>query len=224
MIKKFRVFALFALLCYSPTGKAQQNDFATWNYCNLTYKLSENLNCTLSEQMLRNENASETWLYIHDLSFNQWLTKHLSHELHVRLVNQKQLNDAFEERALMYYAVNAHGKVGNYQWGARSRWQGMAYGSHFNDAYRGPYYYHRLRVSLGRSLNYYWRWSLNTEFFQPLNRPNRKGIDQIRYGLTITNTLNKRFSMDHFFQIQQQMQRANPYTYFVYGIGCNFVW
>jgi|GEM_PF-954266 len=221
MGKKGLLFWICAV-AQSLVVRAQQNDFATWNYCNVTFKQSENLSFTWSEHMLRNENATELWLYIHDLSVNQWLNKRLSQELHLRLVNQKQLNDAFGERVLAYYALNGHAKLGTWQLGVRSRWQAMAYGQHFNDAYKGPFVYHRAKISLGKSVNYFWRWSVNAELFQPINRPNRKGIDQVRYGLTISNTINKRFSMDHFFQIQQQRNRLNPYTYYVYGIGCNF--
>ncbi|NBV36590.1 MAG: DUF2490 domain-containing protein [Bacteroidetes bacterium] len=204
--------------------KAQQNDFATWNYCNLTYKLNENLKVCLSEHMIRNENATEAWLYFHDLSVNQWLTKNMSHELHVRYVQQKRLDNNFEGKELLYYALNGKMKLGDVNLNVRSRWQGLVYGEHLNDSYKGPYFYHRFRVSAGKSINYHWNVSSNVEFFQPLNRPKRSYIDQIRYGVMVSNRINKHVSIDHFFQIQQQKNRLNPYRYFVLGIGCNFAW
>lgn len=223
MVRSWFMLCLLAWVSIQVSS-AQQNDFATWNYGNFTFKKSENISFTFSEHMLRNENATEPWLFIHDISMNQWLNRHVSQEVHLRVVNQKQWNDVFGERFLAYYAMNGHLKLGDFQLSGRTRWQIMSYGSHFNDAYKGPYIYHRAKIALGKSVNYHWKWSLSSEFFQPINRPNRKGIDQIRYGVMITNTINKRFSVDHFFQIQQQKNRLNPYRYFVYGIGCNFAW
>ena len=224
-MKKFWQFWIFLLIFFGSISKAQsqQNDFATWNYVNLKYKFNENLYLNLAEHMLRNENATELWLLFHDISLNQWISPHFTQELHFRLMNQKELNDNFIDKEVIYYAMNGQWKLGRWQLGLRSRWQGMAYGTHLNDEFKGPYFYHRGRLMCGTSFNYYWKSSLTAEFFQPINRPNRQGIDQVRYGILMTNTINKRFAMDYFFQLQQQKGRKNPYQYFVLGIGCNFV-
>ncbi|MEY4331054.1 MAG: hypothetical protein RL609_1802 [Bacteroidota bacterium] len=217
------VIALF-LFGFSENSNGQQNDFVTWNYLNFNYKLNENLSIGFSEHHMRNKNATETWLFLHDLSINHRLSQHLSHELHTRLIQQKRLDDNFQEREMMYYAVQGKWKVIGINIGARSRWQGMVYGNHFDDQYKGPFFYHRFRISLTKNISYRWHISSNVEFFQPLNRPQRSYIDQIRLGFLVSNKLNKHITIDHSFQIQQQKNRSNPYQYFVLGIGCNFAW
>lgn len=218
------LFLGILFLGFCGQSQAQRNDFATWNYCNFNYKLNENLSLSLSEHMIRNENATESWLYFHDLSINQWLTKNVTQELHVRYIQQKRLDDIFEGKELLYYAINGKMRLGSININARSRWQGLVYGNHLSDSYKGPFFYHRFRLSAGRSMNYAWNVSTNIEFFQPLNRPKRAYIDQIRYGILVSRKLNKHVSFDHFFQIQQQKNRTNPYCYFVLGIGCNFTY
>ncbi|MBU6157803.1 MAG: DUF2490 domain-containing protein [Bacteroidetes bacterium] len=220
-MNKIRI--LFFLVLFSNVAPyAQQKDFTTWNYVNLNYKLNERWQVSFSEQIMRNENASEWWLFLHDLSLSHRITQHLSQELHLRLINQKRLDDNFEDREMIYYALNGRLSWKGWTMSARTRWQGMAYGTHFKDAYKGPYYYHRFRVGIARSINYHWRAGLNVELFQPLNRPERAPFDQVRWGAGMSYRLNRHLSIDHIFQIQQQINRKNPYTFYVWGIGCNF--
>lgn len=204
------------IFCYS-----QQQDFGTWNYINLQYKINETWSVAVSEQALRNENATEWWLFIHDLSISQRLSKHFSQELHLRLVNQKKINDDFADREVLFYALNGKWRLKKWDLLVRSRWQGTAYGMKIKDAQRGPYYYHRFRFGISRAINYHWKADLSSELFQPLNRPKRAPIDQIRVGTSLTYRLNRHFSLDHFFQIQTQLKRANPYTYYIIGVGAS---
>lgn len=92
------LFLGILFLGFCGQSQAQRNDFATWNYCNFNYKLNENLSLSLSEHMIRNENATESWLYFHDLSINQWLTKNVTQELHVRYIQQKDWMIFLRER------------------------------------------------------------------------------------------------------------------------------
>lgn len=220
---------IFILLCFfvlnlQLSTRSQQNDFVSWNYVNLNYKINENWTASFAEHMMRNENASETWLFLHDLSINHRITRHLSHELHIRLINQKRMNDQFEGREMLFYAINGRVNWQGLTLTARTRWQGLVYGTHFKDAYQGPYFYHRFRLGVGKSINYHWRTGLNAEIFQPLNRPQRAPFDQIRWGAGISYRFNKYLTVDQLFQIQKQFNRANPYTYYVWGLGCNFTW
>lgn len=216
--------SIFLVWILSYDALSQQNDFVTWNYINLTHKVNENWSTSFTEHMLRNENATETWLFLHDLSVNHRISRHVSHELHVRLINQKQLDDQFADREMLFYAINGKAQWRSWTFSARTRWQGLVYGRQLKDAYKGPYYYHRFRLGVGKAINYHWKAGLNAEIFQPLNRPKRAPFDQIRWGASMSYRLNRYLSLEHFFQIQKQLSRTNPYTYFVWGIGCNFTW
>jgi hypothetical protein len=117
--------------------------------------------------------------------------------------------------------MNGSWNWNDWQLSARSRWQSLAYGSHWNDEFRGPYYYHRMKISLGKKINYHWKYSWGLEIFQPIHRPGRKGIDQFRTGPNLIYRWNKNWSFDLFYQYQKQLQRKNPYSYFLIGLGIN---
>lgn len=212
---------LLVALLWTKIGWTQQKDFGTWTYFNFQYKISENWSIGYSDHQLTHENASEKWMFFHDFSLNQKINRHFSHELHLRWIQFQKLNDILEDRSLFFYAVNGNWNFRNWSITARSRWQTLTFGNHWSDDYKGPYHYHRVRLALGKRLNYHWKCEVSSEFFQPLNRPNRKGIDQIRIGPAISYRYNKNWSLVIFYQIQKQMKRVNPYTYYLIGTGIN---
>jgi hypothetical protein len=220
---KLKGFLLLLFIKYfATTLHAQQKDFGTWNYFTFQYKINENFTAGFTEHILRYENASEWWLFIHDIFIRQQLSNKLSHELHLRWNMQKQRTNAFDDRAVVFYALNMKLKKRRWNFAMRTRWQGMSYGMHLNDAFKGPWFYHRLRFSFSRSINYHLKVGANAELFQPLNRPERGYIDQVRIGPSIHNRLNRNVSLEYFFQMQKQLNRNNPFTYYLLGIGCNF--
>ncbi len=216
------IFFFFIIFSKSFFCNGQQKDFGTWSYFNTQVKWNEKISFCSSEHFLRYENASEWWMFLHDLSVTQKLNNHWSHELHVRLVEHRKTNNTFEDRSLFYYCLNGNWTKNKFSLGVRSRWQTMAYGNHWDDAYKGPFYYHRLKIVLGYQINYHLKVSFSDELFQPLNRPERKGIDQYRIAPMISYRRNKHYSFDFFYQIQHQTARINPYTYFILGTGVNF--
>lgn len=220
---KFKgIFISFFLLIFYSRIYSQQKDFCTWNYINIQYKLNENWSIGLAEHALRYENATEWWMFIHDIFVKQNFHRNVSHELHVRLNNQKLRTNNFDERGIFYYALNINLNTNGWSTSLRTRWQGMAYGMHWNDGFKGPWFYHRFRFGISKSINYHWKLGADVELFQPLNRPQRRFVDQIRVGPSIQNRYNQNLSLDYFFQIQKQLYRVNPYTFFILGIGCNF--
>jgi hypothetical protein len=215
------ILLLILLTITTPLAWGQQKDFGTWSYFNFQYKISEKWSVGYADHQLTHENASERWMFFHDFSIQQKINSHFNHEFHYRLVQFQKLNDVLEDRTLFYYALNGNWNVNDWTFSARSRWQSLAYGNHWSDSYKGPYQYHRLKISIGKRINYHWKCNIGTELFQPLNHPGRSGIDQWRIGPELSYKYNKFWSLILFYQIQKQLQRQNPYTYYLVGTGIN---
>jgi hypothetical protein len=216
-----RITGIILTLLVSNGLFAQRKDFGSWTYINAQFKYSERISFGFTEHALRFENATEWWMFLHDFSINQKISKHISQEFHFRLGNYSQLNDHFTKRSIFYYTLNGSWSKKQFSFSMRSRWQAQAYEDHWNDSFKGPYYYHRLKLGLAYHFNYHYKISFSEELFQPLNRPNRNFIDQHRSSLMISFRKNKYYSVDCFYQIQEQIGRANPHLYFMLGTGLN---
>lgn len=218
-IRKSGSFILLLFIWNSTL--AQRKDFCSWTFINTQVKCNERVSVGFNEHILRNENATEWWMFIHDFSLNQKITKNISQEYHVRLSNIKRNNNSFENRTSFYYILNGNWSKKQFYIALRSRWQAQAFENHWDDSFKGPFYYHRIKCTLGYRFNYTYKISVSEELFQPLNRPERNFIDQHRTSLNLGMRINKHCSMDCFYQIQQSLGRTNPRIYFILGTGIN---
>lgn len=213
---------LSLIIILAPSNSfGQQKDFGTWSYFNAQLKLTEKWSVGYADHQITHENATEKWMLFHDFFIAQKIGKHLTQECHIRWIQFQKLNNQLEDRSLFYYAMNGNLSFQDWTLSMRSRWQLLTYGNHWLDDYKGPFFYHRMRLSLGKRWNYHWKSNISIESFQPLNRPDRKGFDQFRIGPDLSYRINKNWTFDLFYQYQKQLQRKNPYTYYLIGIGIN---
>lgn len=218
-LKCFSFLIIFSLSF--GISNAQQDDFCSWNYLNIRLKLNPEWSVGFNEHYLRKENVSERWMNIHDLytthSIKSWLTQ----EFHLRSMQVQKLNDHIENRWLFYYALEGKFKWHGIQFNLRTRWQQLTFEDHWNDQFKGPYYYHRFKVSIQYPFNYHIKPSISCEIFNPLNRPDHLKIDQLRSSINLIYRFNQNLSMDTFYQLQQPLGRSLPKRYFILGIGFN---
>jgi len=219
MSKLSGLLCLWLLLVASPMLYAQQRDFGAWGYIQLKYKINQKWSVGYTEHHLRNENASERWMNIHDAFGQCRINRFLSHEFHLRNIQYQHMDNKIENRWLIFYALVGSYKIQKWQLSMRSRWQQLTYEDHWNDAYKGPYYYHRLKTAADYIINYHWRLGGSTEWFMPLNRPNRSRLDQVRWTTDLTYRKNQHLAFDFFYQIQQPIGRSHPRYYFILGTG-----
>lgn len=216
-----RVSLLLTIFLTMGTAYAQQDDFCSWNYLNVRIKLNPNWSVGFNEHYLRKENITERWMNIHDLYTAHRINSWLSQEFHLRSMQVQKLNDHIENRWLFFYALEGKMKWKGIQFNVRSRWQQLTFEDHWNDHFKGPYYYHRLKVSMQYPFNYHIKPAISCELFNPLNRPDHLMIDQFRCGINVTYRFNQHISLDPFYQLQQPLGRTLPKRYFILGAGFN---
>ena len=212
---------LLYLLFIGTISHGQREDFGTWSVLNVKWKSTRRWNFDYSNQLLTRNNSSQIWMIFHDLSANHRITRDWTQEFHLRWIHF-QTHDQFQQRQMMYYVLQRKFRWGLSEFSLRSRWQYMAIEQHWDDGFAGPYFYHRIKANYSREISSDIKLSASIEAFQPLNRPNRSGIDQLRYGLSVGKKWNSRFQSGLFFQRQEQIGRKNPWRRNFIGYSLTF--
>jgi len=200
---------------------AQREDFGAWSVLNIKWKTTRRWNIEYSNQVITRNNASHIWMIFHDVSANQRITRDWTQEFHMRWIHY-QTHDDFQQRQILYYVLQRKFRWGLSEFSIRSRWQYMAIEQHWHDGFSGPYAYHRIKGNYSRRVTSTLKASASFEAFQPLNRPNRSAIDQIRYGLSLSKKWNQHLQSGIFFQRQEQTGRKNPWRRNFIGYSITF--
>ena len=219
------IFFLFVLSFFiSLSSFGQKRDFGLFTLAGLSFKINTRNSFDLNQMTYFNNNGSNLWFTFSDLSFNHKTNEKFSSEFHLRWINHSLPNESFQQRQMIYYCAVFHGKIKplgvNYDF--KSRWQYSAIENHWNDSFKGPYFYHRFRVDLEKPLDYHYRVSFNAEFFEPLNRPTHPTIDQVRYTISLAYRKNKNWSFSISNQTWKQIGSKNPYSYNFAGIATHY--
>lgn len=214
-------FILFTFVLFTSwVSWGQKRDFGISALVGLNYKINTRNSLEINQMTYFNSNASSLWFTFSDFSFNHKSNDHFTNEFHFRWINHRLPNDSFQQRQMFYYTAVFRGKIKplGINFDFKSRWQYYAIENHWNDSFKGPYFYHRFRVNIEKALNYHYRVSFNTEFFEPLNRPTHPTIDQIRYTVSLSYKKNKNWSFSLSNQTWQQIRSKNPYLYNFAGV------
>lgn len=217
-------FLLFLIIGFGGTCIGQKKDFGISSNIGLTYKINTRNSIDLNQMNYFNNNASQFWFAFSDLSFNHKTNEHFTSEFHLRWVSHKLPNESFQQRQMLYYTAAFRFKIKplGVNIDLKSRWQYSAIENHWNDSFKGPYLYHRFRLNVEKPINYHYRISFNTEFFEPINRPTHAFVDQIRYTANISYRKNKNWSFALSHQIMQQIGSKNPYLYTFVGLATHY--
>lgn len=212
-MKQF-ITIVFFLWSWTSTY-AQQSDFVLMPQFGMRYQYSRSLYFKFTQQALFNDNAAEFWMSGSDGAVGIRLNDHFSTELHTRWIQFKTPKNLLESRALFFHTITFNNKIGRVHFSLRNRIQQLVFVEHFNDEYRSPRWYNRLRLTASHRFNYYYALGLNTELFYPLNHPSRKAIDQIRVGASLERKFNEHWEVSIGYQLQQQLARVGNNRYFV---------
>lgn len=185
---------------------------------NLRHQYTRSIHFRLSQQLLLNDNAREYWMAGTDASIGLRLNKSFSTELHTRAINFKSTDNTIDNRILFFHTISYRFKFAGLNFSLRNRLQQLIFAEHLNDEYRSPRWYNRVKFACNKQLNYYYNFGLNAEFFYPLNNPNRKTIDQVRYGVFGVRKFNDHFNLGLSYQIQQQLARNGNNRFYVLSI------
>lgn len=201
---------------------AQQNDFVLLSGLKVEKKWDRSWATSLSLQNMWNENVTEWWIGFFDgaVSFNinrKWQT-----EFHVRQIRAKSIENQMQRRQLFYHTLSWYDSFGKWVVSARHRTQQLVYEEHFNDEYKGPFYYMRDRIVVKYRWNYYVQPYVSSELFFPLKRANRATIDQVRASAGCFFVFNDKLRFESYFQLQSPVARPTATTRYVLGVNAYF--
>ncbi|MFM1998590.1 MAG: hypothetical protein RL204_537 [Bacteroidota bacterium] len=214
--------SLLGFLLIGSIVCAQQKDFVTMPQLAIRYKFNSSCYTEAFQQFMFSDNSRELWMSSSDIGFGFRISSSLATEVHYRNVNIRRLNNQFENRNLFYHTISFQENIGKFLFSIRNRVQQLTFSEHFNDDYRTPRWYDRVRFNISRRVDYYWSGAVNCEFFYPLNNSERSGLDQYRLGAAVTRRFNESFSTALSYQLQQQVGRTGNNAYFVLGIQINY--
>ena len=217
-MKSTLYIAVALLYFYSVAANGQQQDFVFQPGFSVSKNLNRAWDISLGTQLSFNQNAQELWFAFGDASIGYRLNRNINIELHAREIRFRQLDNSMRARHLFYNTVTYSKGFGKWSVSFRNRIQQLVFGEHFSDSFKGPIWYNRNRVALRYKINYYWSPYVSAECMLPLNRPDRKSIDQYRLATGMSYTHNEYLRTDVYYQIQQQLARSGNDTYFVLGL------
>ena len=209
--------AFAALLLQSISLLGQQQDFVFQPGFSVTKNLNRAWDLSLATQLSFNQNVHELWFAFADASIGYRLNRNINIELHAREIQSRLLDNSYRARHLFYNTITFSKGFGKWNFSFRNRLQQLVYGEHFSDNFRGPLWYNR--VAIRYKLNYFWSPYISAECMLPLNRPNRKSIDQYRLAVGMSYTFNEYIRTDLYYQLQQQLARSSGNdSFFVLGL------
>lgn len=212
--------SILVFLLHSASARGQQSDFVFQPGLTVSKNINRSWDLSLGTQLSFNQNAQELWFAFADASIGYRINRNLNIEIHAREIQSRQLNNSYQSRHLLYNTITYSKGFGKWSLSARNRLQQLVYGEHFSDSFKGPLWYNRNRLAIRYKINYYWSPFVSAECMLPLNRPNRKSIDQYRLAAGMSYTFNEYIRTDVYYQLQQQLARTSGNDSF-YVLGLN---
>lgn len=212
------LFIISLLLLTMKSVRSQQSDFVLMPQATVSYKSSRSVYYKFTQQALFSDNAREFWMSGSDADVGFRINKFFKTELHARWIQFNTSRNILESRALFFHTISYHNSWREIHFSLRNRIQQLVFVEHFNDEYRRPKWYNRLRFTASHRINYYYGVGINTEIFYPLNNPDRRTIDQIRVGTSLERRFNEHWEISVGYQLQQQLARTGNNRFFVASI------
>jgi hypothetical protein len=215
------ILALFMLIM-STQAFTQWNDAQLWTSVNLEKKIIKGLSVTLSEEVRFSENITEVGTFFTDIGLNYKINKNWRIAGNYRFTNKIQLDNSYSKRHRYYFDLSYRQKFYQFTIIARTRFQSQYADVNSSETGHLPEYYSRNKLTLKYNINQKISPYLSAEAFIPLNNPDVKGIDNMRYSLGVEWEFVKNSTLDVFYLIQQEYQKANRERDYVMGIGYTY--
>ncbi len=216
-LAKFRVFVLLLLLSTGAHGLCQVNDAGSWLSVNVQKKLSQAASLTFSQEVRLMENFSEATTVFSDFGIGYRLDKHIKLAGNYRLVKNRRLDDSYETRNRFYADLSYRRKFNPLELIVRERFQ-SEFAGHNTGARINPELYSRTKATLKLDLDRKLVPYAYTEVFQPLNNPEARFTDKVRYCAGIEYQFSSRHMIDFNYMIQNKFNTPGGND-FVFGFG-----
>jgi hypothetical protein len=212
------LFAVILNMTFVLDSTGQQKDFVGLTGIKIEKKISRSFDVGISHQSMFNQNLAERWMSFEDLSLGFRINRHWSTELHYRYIRFRNRDNFYDTRQLFYHTITYSHSWKKFSISIRNRFQKLSFSEPFDEGFRPSRWYNRDKLTMRYRINYYWSPFLAYETFIPISNPERKKMDQWRGSAGITRSFNDRLRMDLYYQIQQQINRPPPKTFFLVGV------
>lgn len=219
MQKKYCLIIL--IIFFGLPGFGQTKDAQLWTSVNFDKKLNNMFSLSVSEELRFTDNISEIGTFFTDLGIAFKLNKNWRLSGNYRFTNKQRLDDSYSKRHRYYFDLVYRNKFEKLTLSLRTRFQAQYADVNSSATGQVPEYYSRNKMSLKYDLNKKYTPYAAAEIFLPLNGGKGIYIDNVRYSAGLEYSFNKISSLDIFYMIQQEYNKANPETDFVIGLGFN---
>jgi hypothetical protein len=218
MIKRLKlVILLFFIL--TDILSAQVQDAGAWISLNFEKKITRALAFNLSEELRINENMTELGTIFSDAGISYKFKDLFKLSGNYRFINKKRLDNSYSIRHRYYFDLSFKKKIKPVDVLLRLRFQ-----SQYKDMLSStdgmiPENYLRTKLTVKIKFKKAFVPYLYSELFNPLNKPDQRNIDNMRYCAGLEYKINRRYMLDFFYLIQVEQNVKNPQTDFIAGMG-----
>jgi len=196
-----------------------QVDFRGLSTVFIDFRVSSRMSVQCMSNALLTNDFRELGVAFFDGGLKYRYNKLLGINGNYRFMLNRNLNNFYDNRHLLYFDMDIAKSFKRWTWGGTIRTQTEFYDRFINGS-RKPLIYNRTKTNLKYRLNYYLHPFAELEVFLPINHPIRKKIDQFRFAIGTSYTLNDRLKLESYLQIRQQLNRSTNNTFFLIAVNC----
>ncbi|HYV91639.1 MAG TPA: DUF2490 domain-containing protein [Chitinophagales bacterium] len=217
-----RLFAVAVIFLQLKNVSGQQKDFQGIVGLGLEKKISPSFSFTLYNQELFNQNLAELGSGFIDAGITYKLNRNLSFGASYRFVQQRDLNNIYQARQMIYGDVTCSKGFKKFSASLRARIQNSYYPLVINETKQTSIAYNRDRLTIRYRYNYYFAPFVYGELWYPVNHPTHDKVDRVRGALGFYYTFNEHFKTELYYSITQELNHSNKKTNYAIGIASYF--
>ncbi len=204
-------------------ASAQVNDAGLWASINLEKKLSKKVSLQFSEELRFNENITELGAIFSEISGEYRYNKMFSISAGYRFTQRRKVDDSYSIRHRYMINLNVKNKIGQFSTNVRVRYQSQFKDVQSSEDGMVPDNYLRTKLSVKYELGKKYTPFISGELFFNVNRPDGILMDNYRIAAGVDYEFSKRSSVELGYQIDSEIQVANPWTSYVITLGWNYL-
>lgn len=209
------VVSIIIILYKNVSG--QQKDFQGIVGIGLEKKISTSFSLTLYNQELLNQNLAELSSAYIDAGITYKLNRNLSFGANYRFLQQRDLNNIYHPRQMIYSDVTYGKSFKKFSAALRTRIQNSYYSLLINDTKLTSVAYNRDRLTIRYRCNYYFSPFVYGELWYPINHQIQNKIDRVRGALGFNYSFNNHFKTQLYYSITQELNQPNKKTNYAMG-------
>ncbi len=201
---------------------AQQKDAGLWASVTLEKKLRPTLTWSLSDEFRLNENISELGTHFTETGLDLKILRGLSAGVYYRFMQKRRLDDSYSKRHRYFFEMDYKRSFNKLSLTLRERVQDQ-YADMFSsqDGKVGEWTC-RTKLTARYKLPGKFQVFGFTEAYYSMNDPEGNEFTDIRFAAGMQYTLHKIHSFEAFYLVNKELNKKNPLTEYIIGLGYGF--